>query len=926
MKRATSTTQRLALELVCKTYCYPSSATMTKKFSQTRAYSDSAAALPRRAWTRPTTQTQSNIPDPAPLNSNQRQGLQLPWDTLPRPEPGRRLGRPGQVERARQGQGPGQGRRDAQGQGQERYQRDGQGRNQQNGQGRNKKRTRKISTKWSGGYQQNGQGRYQREQQNTNQRAPQSQGQVWPELPGLGSREQARERGPPRPSQGGRSQFQPPSAIYPRTSSPSHAPTHSSRTEKDARIPARSWAVSVPTPGLEEERMSGGRRREKERRGWATKEDMEMMEAEADAARRKKAQQKVKLIEVEDRSRDVYIPTAISVSNLARLLNLRIGRLQDRMYAVGMEDTAYDHILTSDDASLLAMEFGFNPVIDEDAAFDVYPEHPHPDPSSLPLRPPVVTIMGHVDHGKTTLLDTLRSASVAAGEAGGITQHIGAFSVPLKNASQSSNAPKTVTFLDTPGHAAFSAMRARGAGVTDIVVLVVAADDGVMPQTREVIELTKGGGGVQLVVAINKCDKPGADTDKVKRALLAEGVQLEEFGGDIPSVEVSGLTGQGLDTLVETLSTLAEMAELRAEVDLRAHGRVLESRIDKGRGPVATVLIQRGTLKSGSSIVAGTAWARVRQMTDDKNRPVKLAKPGDAVTIAGWKEVPAAGDEVLQAEREDDAKKAVANRKRVMETRALAEDVEKINEKRRLDKVLEEQERGAEAAANGDLVSDTVPEAAQPSEPDVKELKLIIKGDVSGSIEAVAGALCGIGNKIARVKIVSQTVGDVSESDIARAKAVDGTVVGFNVSTSPKIQQLASQQGVPLLNENIIYKLMDEIKKRVIALLPVTYEHRVLGEATVQEIFTIALKGKTTMNIAGCRVTNGIIGKHAKVRVMRDGVEVYDGTIETLKQQKKDMTEMRKGNECGISFANFEELKPGDHIQTYEVFDKPGVL
>ncbi|CUA68498.1 Translation initiation factor IF-2 [Magnetospirillum magneticum AMB-1] [Rhizoctonia solani] len=879
MKRATTKAQRLALEL-------------------TRAYSDSAAALPRRTWTRPTTQTQSNAPDPAPLNPNQRQGLQLPWDTSPRPEPERRFGRPGQVERARQGQGPGQGRRDAQGQ----------------GQGRER-------------YQQNGPGRNQWEQRGRDQRAQQPQVQAWPELPGLGSREQVRERGPPRPDQGGRSHFQPPSTIYPRTSAPSRTSAPTSRPEREGRPPARSWAVSVPTPGLEEETEIGGRKREKERREWATKEDLQIMEAEAEAIRRKKAQQKVKLIEVEDRSRDIYVPTVISVSNLARLLNVRIGRLQDKMYAVGMEETAYDHILTSDDASLLALEFGFNPVVDEDAAFDVYPEHPHPDPSSLPLRPPVVTIMGHVDHGKTTLLDTLRSASVAAGEAGGITQHIGAFSVPLKNASQSSNAPKTVTFLDTPGHAAFSAMRARGAGVTDIVVLVVAADDGVMPQTREVIELTKGGeGGVQLVVAINKCDKPGVNTDKVKRALLSEGVQLEEFGGDIPSVEVSGLTGQGLDTLVETLSTLAEMAELRAEVDLRAHGRVLESRIDKGRGPVATVLIQRGSLKPGSSIVAGTAWARVRQMTDDKNRPVKLAKPGDAVTVAGWKEVPAAGDEVLQAEKEDDAKKAVANRKRVMETRALAEDVEKINEKRRMDKVLEEQEREAEAAASDDLALDKPLEVVQSNEPEVKELKLVIKGDVSGSVEAVAGALCGIGNKIARVKIVSQTVGDVSESDIARAKAVDGMVVGFNVSAPAKIQQIASQQGVPLLSENIIYKLMDEIKKRVVALLPVTYEQRVLGEATVQEIFTIALKGKATMNIAGCRVTNGVIGKHAKVRVVRDGTDVYDGTIDTLKQQKKDMTEMRKGNECGMSFAGFEDLKPGDHIQTYETIEKPGVL
>lgn len=373
---------------------------------------------------------------------------------------------------------------------------------------------------------------------------------------------------------------------------------------------------------------------------------------------------------------------------------------------------------------------------------------------------------------------------------------------------------------------------------------------------------------------------------------------------------MSGLTGAGLDMLIETLSALAEMAELRAEVDLRAHGRVLESRIDKGRGcaiicfcsciytnacvsPVATVLVQRGSLKAGSSLVAGTAWARVRQMTDDKGRPVKVAKPGDAVTVAGWKDVPAAGDEVLQAEKEDDAKRAVENRKRVLESRALVQDVERINEKRKMDKALEEQERSAAEAAEAGI---SAPETTQPAptEPEFKELKLIIKGDVSGSIEAVAGALCGIGNKIARVKIVSQSVGDVSESDITRAKAIDGKsyfisfcdscanlatgmVVGFNVNAPSKIQQLAAIQGVPLLTENIIYKLMDEIKQRVIGLLPVTYEHRVLGEATVQEIFSIALKGRNTMNIAGCRVVNGVITKHAKVRVMREGVEVYNG-------------------------------------------------
>lgn len=704
--------------------------------------------------------------------------------------------------------------------------------------------------------------------------------------------------------------------------------------------PARSWAVSVPTPGLEDDTIQhSGRRGHKSSRGSVldmARHDPGIAHDEAaelalaqEAALKKKAQ-KVKLIQVEDTSKDVYIPSAISVSNLARLLNIRIGRLQDKMYVVGMDESAYDHILTADDASLLALEFGLNPIINEDAAFDIYPEHPHPNPSTLPLRPPVVTIMGHVDHGKTTLLDTLRSASVAAGEAGGITQHIGAFSVPLQsNANTSPGAPRTVTFLDTPGHAAFSAMRARGAGVTDIIVLVVAADDGVMPQTKEVIELTRKGGndgegGVQLVVAINKCDKPGVDKEKVKHALLAEGVQLEEFGGDVPAVEVSGLTGAGLDTLTETLSTLAEMAELRAEVDIRAHGRVLESRVDKGRGPVATVLIQRGSLKAGSALAAGTAWARVRQMTDDKGRPIKIARPGDAVTVAGWKDVPAAGDEVLQAENEDAAKRAVANRKRVEESRALAQDVERINEKRRMDKVLEEQEREAEGVSVDVVQVDGAP--AESNEPEVKELRLVIKGDVSGSIEAVAGALCGIGNKIAKVKIVSQSVGEVSESDVTLAKAVDGMVVGFNVNAPSKVQQIAAQQGVPLHIEGVIYKLMDEIKKRVIALLPVTYEQRVLGEATVQEIFTIALKGRNTTNIAGCRIVNGVIAKHARVRVMREGVEVYDGTIDSLKQQKKEMTEMRKGNECGMSFCKFEEIKAGDHIQTYESVEKPGVL
>ena len=423
--------------------------------------------------------------------------------------------------------------------------------------------------------------------------------------------------------------------------------------------------------------------------------------------------------------------------------------------------------------------------------------------------------MGHVDHGKTTLLDTLRSASVAASESGGITQHIGAFSVPLKSlsvkTSTSTEGPRTITFLDTPGHAAFSAMRARGAGVTDIIVLVVAADDGVMPQTKEVIELSRKESSVQLVVAINKCDKPGVDVvsglyrkhtlkysnkllqSKIKHSLLSEGVQLEEFGGDIPCVEVSGLTGLGLDNLMETISAVAEVSDLRAEVDTRAHGVVLEAKMDKGRGwvflyflPVgqeiytftiyfratATVLVLRGSLKRGDYLAAGTTWAKVRQMTDDKGAHVNVAHPGTPVTVAGWKELPVAGDEAICGSAKngaDEVKRAIQNRIRERDAAALLEDIQSINEKRKT-----EREHRDEFRAIGDKKAEQ--DSVYVTKDDgIKELRLITKTDVSGTTEAVVGALSGIGNKIARVNIIQSSVGDIIESDIVMAKATDGT-------------------------------------------------------------------------------------------------------------------------------------------------------
>ncbi|KAI0807397.1 initiation factor 2 [Fomes fomentarius] len=586
------------------------------------------------------------------------------------------------------------------------------------------------------------------------------------------------------------------------------------------------------------------------------------------------------------------------------------------MMRVGMEAEAnHDHILTSDYASLLAMEFNRNPVINDEAAFDIYSPAPHADPSTLPARPPVVTIMGHVDHGKTTLLDTLRSTSVAKGEAGGITQHIGAFSVPVPASGTKSEATRTITFLDTPGHAAFSAMRARGASVTDIVVLVVAADDGIMPQTREVLELVKKS-TVGLVVAINKVDKPGVDITKVEHALLAEGVQLETFGGDIPSVQVSGLTGQGLDQLVETLSALAEMQDLRAEREGLLQGYVLESKVTKGLGPTSTVLVLRGNLKAGQHLICGSTSAKVRLLHDSNGKPVKIAHPGMAVTVSGWKELPNAGDEVLTGS-EADIKKALGNRARKAEMEVALADVEAINGQRRL-------EREKREADEGEGSEDRSAMQAQAAGP--KELRLVIKGDVSGSVEAVSNALEVIGNDIARTKIVATGVGDVSESDIMRAKATEGIVIAFSVKVPRPVEAEAHSQHVSILTSSVIYKLMDDVTARVIELLPPIIEKRVTGEAAVLQLFDIHLKGKKITQIGGCRVTTGIVEKSKLARVVRDGEVVHEGSLDTLKQHKKDMTEVGRGSECGLNLAGFNDLRMGDIIQMYEEVQLPGKL
>lgn len=642
----------------------------------------------------------------------------------------------------------------------------------------------------------------------------------------------------------------------------------------------------------------------KERRRYEPKEE-EVVAPPQPKQRKPKA---VPLIPIQ---REAIIPDAITVANLARVFGVRFEHLVNKMHQQGLQDKAsYDYVLTADDASMLAMEFNLEPVVNTEKALDVYPRPPPADPFRLPLRPPVVTIMGHVDHGKTTLLDSLRRTSVAAGEAGGITQHIGAFSVSLNDGKNK------VTFLDTPGHAAFTNMRSRGANVTDIVVLVVAADDGVMPQTREAIKLATEA-DVPMIVAINKMDKPGCDAEKVAQMLLNEGIQLETNGGDIQVVPVSGLTGDGLDKLVDNITTLAEVLDLRAEKtgkDVICEGTVIESKVDRGKGTVSTMLVRRGTLNKGDVLVAGTTWCKVRTMVDDKGAMVNSAEPGTPVNLTGWRELPSAGDEVLQVESEDIAKRIVENRKRRIDYEQQLKDIEAINEQRRMKReedAMTEEEREAES-------KDSL-------EPSIKELCLLVKGDVSGTVEAVVDSMSGLGNKQVHVKVVGSGVGAITESDVQMASATGATIIGFNARADKKVSQLASSSKVEIISHSIIYRLLEDTKARLATLLPPVIEKHVHGEATVQQLFPVTRKG-TTLNVAGCRITNGSITRQNRVRIVRDRQEIFDGELSSLRHVKKDIPEAKKGMECGMDFAGFQDFLAGDIVQSYVTRERPAEL
>lgn len=642
---------------------------------------------------------------------------------------------------------------------------------------------------------------------------------------------------------------------------------------------------------------------------------------------------------------ELAIGSVMTVSQLAHLTHQKLSRLQSLMQSAGLTDIRPDRILTSDDSAYLALESGYEPIINDSLAFDIYPDPPPKDPSILPLRPPIVCIMGHVDHGKTTLLDSLRSSSIADHEAGGITQHIGAFEVAVsdliglkkekvKEQAQDHPSPQTITFLDTPGHAAFSAMRSRGALTTDVAIIVVAADDGVKPQTLEVIELVKQT-DIGIIVAITKCDKPSIDLHRTKSMIYEAGIEIEDLGGEIPCVEVSALNKKGLDQLAETIIAVAEVRELRTEVEgVRFEGRVIESDVGRERGNVATIIGLRGTLKIRTDLIAGTSYGRARQLISVSGEPIDFLKPGQPALVTGWKQLPEAGSLVLGVETEDQAKRAYENRIRREESRKLMEEIEVVNEKRATAKEIFENKKselvGLDRRARWahlrereklEMVAEAKAKGEEESEFE-HELRIITKADFTGTVEALKTALGGLGNETVRVKIVSSGVGNVTESDVGMAVASKGMIVGFNVGVDRAAFIPMGTHKIECKTETVIYRLVEHVTNKLIEMLPKRFEERVVGEATIAEIFEITVKGRITKKVAGCKVMNGEIKKKDGIRIMRGMEIIWEGNLEQLKHGKKEEKSISKGKECGIEFGNgFNEFMIGDKVLGVEKFE-----
>jgi translation initiation factor IF-2 len=589
-------------------------------------------------------------------------------------------------------------------------------------------------------------------------------------------------------------------------------------------------------------------------------------------------EERVQAAPVEARVLEVHVPETITVSELAHKMAVKASEVIKQLMKLGQMATI-NQSLDQDTAMIIVEDMGHTAVVaalDDPEAFtdeDVSAQQA----DALP-RAPVVTVMGHVDHGKTSLLDYIRRTKVAAGEAGGITQHIGAYHVETERGM--------LSFLDTPGHEAFTAMRARGAQATDIVILVVAADDGVMPQTKEAIKHAKAA-GVPIVVAINKIDKPDANLDRVKQELVAEEVVPEEYGGDVPFVPVSAKTGQGVDDLLEQVLLQAEVLELKAPVDAAAKGLVIEAQLDKGRGPVATVLVQSGTLKTGDVVLAGSTYGRVRAMLDEDGKTIKTAGPSIPVEIQGLTEVPQAGDEFMVMSDERRAREIATYRAGKFRNTKLAK---------------------LQAASMQNMFTDL-------SAGEVQTLRIIIKADVQGSQEALAQSLLKLATEEVKVQIVYAGVGGISESDINLAIASKAVVIGFNVRADSGARKLAEGNGVQLNYYSIIYDAVDEIKIAMSGMLAPERREEVIGSAEIRTVFVASKIG----TVAGCMVTAGSVNRSAHFRLLRENVVVYTGEIDSIKRMKDDVREVREGFECGIKLKNYNDIKEGDQLEFFEI-------
>ncbi|MGF1503404.1 MAG: translation initiation factor IF-2 [Paracoccaceae bacterium] len=576
--------------------------------------------------------------------------------------------------------------------------------------------------------------------------------------------------------------------------------------------------------------------------------------------------------------REVTLPEAITVQELANRMAERVTDVIKSLMKMGMMATQNQSV-DQDTAELIIEEFGHKVKRVSEADVEGVIETAEDVEETLVARAPIITIMGHVDHGKTSLLDALRQTNVVAGEAGGITQHIGAYQI------ESASGQK-LTFLDTPGHAAFTSMRARGAQVTDIVILVVAADDSVMPQTVEAISHAKAA-QVPMIVAINKVDKPGADPTRVRTELLQHEVIVEDMSGDVLDVEVSAITRQGLDDLVENIALQAELMDLRANPNRPAEGAVIEAKLDVGRGPVATVLVQRGTLRKGDIFVVGEQWGKVRALVNDQGDRVDEAGPSVPVEVLGLNGTPEAGDVLNVVEDEAKAREISDYRQRKAREKAAA-----VGARTTLDQLL----------------------AQAKADESVSELPILIKGDVQGSVEAIVQALQKIGNDEVRVRMLHSGVGAITETDVNLAEASKAPIIGFNVRANAPARESANQKGVEIRYYSIIYDLVDDVKAAASGLLSPEVQETFIGYAQIRQVFKISGIGK----VAGCQVTEGVARRSAGVRLLRDNVVIHEGTLKTLKRFKDEVREVNVGQECGMAFENYEDIREGDVIEIFE--------